>query len=611
MIKAQSARQRLQFFNVLNFPLVLCGLLLYALHHTGTFTWISWGYLLLLSAAYAGLICFFLLFLLPLVFHYLTLKKLPLIGLAALSGAGLFFLLSLDYFCYATFQTHLNAPLFSMLLSPARAQIFDLTASEYLSLGFILAGICALQFILVLITARFKPPPSHLLRASQLLLLGLYGLSQGVYVWADAAFERQILQVSELTPGFWGMTAKRFLARHHLVSPDKQQASFNQKSAVLHYPLKPLTLKPAAPSPNILIIAIDAWRFDHINSQNTPHIAAISHKFTRFNAHYSGGNCTRSGIFSLFYSANPADFAAFYRAGTGPVLFDVLTQKGYEIGIFPSASALSPPFHRTVFANVSGFNAETPGKDSIERDKAITHKVKQFSAQALNAAKPFFAFVFYDSVHAYHYPDKGISAPFQPAKKINHLNLSSANNQRLYRNQYQNALYFVDSLVGEVLDDLQAKNALDNTVIIITADHGEEFNDNGKGYWGHNSNFTPAQTHVPMLLHRPGQHAAAEINHVTSHYDIIPTLMNDLLGVKNPPADYALGHSLQDAAVRDVILMASYGKSALFIPKDNMLAEINRWGLYDIYDLKGNQKRHARLDGNLFRHALSQMNHFH
>lgn len=610
MTDIPSPFDRLRFFCLLNFPLFFIIFLLYGALNPAAFSLASWAYFIVLSLVHAGLSCFLFLFVLPALVYFLSYKWLkPIMVSPLIASFGQFFL-CVDLFCYSQFQTHINAPILAMILSPARAEIFDLTGSEYFSLGFVLGSLLFLQFILSKLSKNCRLGMLRFLRAGQYALIFLFLASQGIYAFADAAYKPQFLKPTELIPGFWGLTAKRFLARHHLVPPVRQQGFYSNNSK-LHYPLNPLKIKKIRNKPNILVIAIDAWRFDSLTSAITPRIFAHARQFCNFKAHYSGGNCTRSGIFSLFYSVNPADFDAFYRAGKGPVLFDVLKQQGYKIGIFPSASALSPPFHRTVFVNVPEFNPATEGIDSVARDKAVTQKVKEFTTSAVKAKKPFFAFVFYDSAHAYQYPENEIRAPFQPAQKVNHLNLHRPDNQYLYRNQYQNALFFVDSLVGDVLEDLQMKDAFANTFIIITSDHGEEFNDNGKGYWGHNSNFTPAQTRVPLLVHWPRQQMACEITHITSHYDIVPTLLAEVLGVKNATSDYALGFSLMNSALREVILMASYGKLALFLPLQNSLVIINRWGLYSLYDLKDNLQNKVELESRLYKNALAQMNRFH
>jgi hypothetical protein len=50
------------------------------------------------------------------------------------------------------------------------------------------------------------------------------------------------------------------------------------------------------------------------------------------------------------------------------------------------------------------------------------------------------------------------------------------------------------------LDLLDKYDIDDNTIVIITADHGQEFNENKLNFWGHNGNFTKYQTQVPLII---------------------------------------------------------------------------------------------------------------
>ncbi|MDP2514042.1 sulfatase-like hydrolase/transferase [Photobacterium damselae subsp. piscicida] len=53
----------------------------------------------------------------------------------------------------------------------------------------------------------------------------------------------------------------------------------------------------------------------------------------------------------------------------------------------------------------------------------------------------------------------------------------------LPHNRYKNALFYIDGLIAKVLKHID----LQNTIIVITSDHGQEFNDNKQNYWGHSA----------------------------------------------------------------------------------------------------------------------------
>ena len=171
---------------------------------------------------------------------------------------------------------------------------------------------------------------------------------------------------------------------------------------------------------------------------------------------------------------------------------------------------------------------------------------------SLNQISISLALFFFNTSHSYceagDYPK-----PFQPTRgRCNRIELGgplAKSHPELYFNRYRNALHYVDSLIGKTLKILAKQNMLDNTIVILTGDHGEEFNDNHKDYWGHTSNFSNVQLQTPLIVHWPRKQTQ-HFRYMTSHYDIVPTLIHEALGYTNPTSDYALGQSLFSDAPR-------------------------------------------------------------
>ena len=67
------------------------------------------------------------------------------------------------------------------------------------------------------------------------------------------------------------------------------------------YPREELEFSPAPESLNVLMIVIDSWRFDMLQPDVTPNIWKFAAQSAVYNNHFSASNCTRFGIFSLFY----------------------------------------------------------------------------------------------------------------------------------------------------------------------------------------------------------------------------------------------------------------------------------------------------------------------
>ena len=149
-------------------------------------------------------------------------------------------------------------------------------------------------------------------------------------------------------------------------------------------------------------------------------------------------------------------------------------------------------------------------------------------------SRPFFGFMFFDAPHARVYPPE--FARFGQGEQTNYL-MAGDQEVAAAKRDYMNGLAFDDALAGDLIDGLRDGGWLDDTIVVFTGDHGEEFREHG--YFGHTSAFTPEQTRVPFLLHLPGM-GHREVDKITSHLDFVPTVM-ETLGYTNPPADYSNG----------------------------------------------------------------------
>jgi membrane-anchored protein YejM (alkaline phosphatase superfamily) len=146
---------------------------------------------------------------------------------------------------------------------------------------------------------------------------------------------------------------------------------------------------------------------------------------------------------------------------------------------------------------------------------------------------------------------------------------------------YRTAVHFVDNEVKKVLDDLKRRGLDQNTVVIFTSDHGEEFDENGNGLTDHGSGYTRYQLQVPMIIVMPGMEPAV-FSHRSSHYDFVPTLMDEVLGCENAPEDYASGSSLFSAKDWDWLLAGSYYNYAVLEPDQITVTYPN--GRFEIRD---------------------------
>lgn len=475
--------------------------------------------------------------------------------------------LFIDTSVYALYHHHINGLLLEMVFSSAFSSIFELSSIEWA----LFMGMVLITFALMIAWAKWlwRSKKKRSLRTSIIsiiVVLMCFASSHFVHAYADAFGDSAVLTNSEILPYYYGLTARRFFIRHHWTTAAKINENAAEKiniknNNVMQYPLHPLKVThKKSQALNVLIIGIDTWRHDMMTQKITPNIYRYALKNIIFKHHYSGGNCTQPGIFSLFYGIPSNYWQVTYDHKIAPLMLKELKKQHYHLGIFMSAPLVQPPFYRNVFTNVDHLIMNTPGSSAWQTDENITQETISFLKK--NQHRHFFAFMFYNALHDFSFPPNS-PTPFKPWwKNINHLALNNNFDPTPYLNRYKNAAYFDDQQIQKILMMVKQLKLSRNTVVILTSDHGQEFNENHKNYWGHGSNFTPYQTWVPFIVHWPGM-KPHNILYQTSHFDVAPTILETIAGVQNPASDYSVGHSLFKNAPEPFYVEGSYTSNAI------------------------------------------------
>jgi membrane-anchored protein YejM (alkaline phosphatase superfamily) len=130
----------------------------------------------------------------------------------------------------------------------------------------------------------------------------------------------------------------------------------------------------------------------------------------------------------------------------------------------------------------------------------------------------------------------------------------------LIKNRYVNSNHHLDQQFGRIIDSLRADGLLENTIVIITGDHGEEFMENGR--WGHNSTFSEQQIRVPLIVYLPGRQPSVQTT-MTSHMDLPATVLTALAGEHDSSA-YSSGANLMAADYdRDYAIISDWHGDAV------------------------------------------------
>ncbi|HAT1824695.1 DUF3413 domain-containing protein [Legionella pneumophila] len=332
----------------------------------------------------------------------------------------------------------------------------------------------------------------------------------------------------------------------------------------LHYPLHPMQCKMPEKPYNIILIMVDSLRYDSLSAKYMPNTAQFAKRSWQFSQHMSAGNATQPGLFSLFYSIPSNYSTAVLEQKKSPVLIDLLLQHGYQTKIIWSGSMAPLPLDQTIYKNIANLNTNgAPIDDTGDKDRYSTKEAIQFLTDP-KTNNPFFLHIFYNAPHDYcRY--QSFPQLYKPAiEECVRIGMTNHVDPVPYYNRYLNAVTFIDQEISKVLGVIEKKGYLKNSIIIITSDHGQEFNDNRQNYWGHTSNFTPIQLHVPMIIHWPGE-LARRFNYLTSSYDIVPTILQRLFACKNPVSDYSIGYNLLIEGNRaSFLLVGSYINMGIF-----------------------------------------------
>ncbi|EJB5285053.1 DUF3413 domain-containing protein [Vibrio vulnificus] len=561
----------------------------------------TWGQMTLL-AAIIGLVTIPTLFL-PKPFRNGTQALIASLGVATLF---------IDTIVFAQYRFHINAVVLELVMS---GQIVSFPLITWLMVIGGVALLLAAQWWTIRWLENGTPVRALKLgRKFALLTFAALLATNAIHIWAAAHAYQPVTTVKRYLPLFYPATADKFMRKQGWVDEEaleRQKALAFKRKNDLNYPLAPLQTQPVEKPLNIMLLVVDSWRADTFNADNTPNMWKYAQSGVVFNNHIATGNATRTGIFGLFYGIPGTYWHGFLANQQSPVLIDRLQALDYQLGIFTAAQLRKPEFNQTVFTKVENLRIGSEGSRPSELDADLTQDWLAWYDQR-DKSKPTFSFLFYDAPHGYDFP-----ADFEPKyepmlKEVNYLKLNNDTDPTPFFNRYKTSVRYVDSMATKVLDKLKESGDLENTLVIITGDHGQEMNDNKLNFWGHNSNFTDAQVNVPFAIFGLGVDAAKmqwSTEALTSHQDVVPTLMKHYLGVTNDVKDYSAGEDLLgDAVKRDWIISSNYSGYAI-ITDDNIL-EVSGGGQYQFMDKTNRQLKEQQPNFTYLQQALEQISRF-
>jgi hypothetical protein len=500
-----------------------------------------------------------------------------MIILRTLTGALFTFLsitLLIDTIIYKLYRFHINSLVWNILVTEGSSDSVKIGGATVVTFAIYIILIILFQIGTHYLLSRYINQRSYRYSGKKVMgylllsMLCINLIDKPIYAHADLNNKTHITRYAKLFPLYQPLTVKRLAQQWGIDVNREFDYQLSKSGGMMNYPLEDVELSNQKNMPNIVFITVDSWRYDMMTAEVTPQIHSFSKDAWVFNNHYSGGNSTRFGIFSMFYGIYGSYWHTILSERTEPVLMEKLREKNYNIGIWSSADLSWPEFRKTTFIGTPNqIYDRIPGNGAKERD------IKQpalFDSwlDSVGTKEPFFAYFLLDAPHEpYSYPEEFVH--FEPSvNDINYLSLDKHVDIEPFLNHYKNAVYFSDHVIGNFLDVIKKRDLLKNSIVIITSDHGAEFYEHG--YWGHNSAFTKEQIMAPFIVYLPGK-GSRSIDSITSHLDIAPTLL-ELMGSSKIHDNHSIGRSLLSdfEESRNFIVSSGWGESAI-ITKDATL----------------------------------------
>lgn len=323
---------------------------------------------------------------------------------------------------------------------------------------------------------------------------------------------------------------------------------------------------PQLPDAHVLLITVDALRADHLSSYGYtralgPELDALAAEAQLFEHAYAQAPHSSYSLCSLFSSEYLHETTELGGHPPEQTLPRTLASDGYHTaafytqGIFHTAAERLSVYERDAFGFALHDHQDRPPEQ-------MTDRVLEEVDRTLSRGEPNALFwVHYFNVHEpYRATTFGTSDV----------------------DRYDSEILAADAAIGRLVRSAR-KRLTKPLIVVITADHGEEFHEHGGVY--HGSSLYEEQVHVPLLLVVPGMPARRYAQPVES-IDIAPTLLG-LLGVDRPLS--MRGNDLRGFLVhpereRGPVFSAVIHKKMVVSWPHKLIADL-RFGAYELYDL--------------------------
>ncbi len=276
--------------------------------------------------------------------------------------------------------------------------------------------------------------------------------------------------------------------------------------------LPPLPAGPRRPQADVLLITIDALRYDHVGAygyprHTTPHIDQLAAEGTRFSRVYSQAPHTSFSVSSMLTSKYFPTMARLAPGERHETIASVLRNYGWKTAAFyPPAVFYIDSNKLKTFAETN-FDFEYVKFEFIDAQRRVDQLLAYY-----DTVKPSRSFVW---VHFFE--------PHEPYVAHEGFSFGSGDIDR-----YDSEIAYTDAAVGRLVKEVRARRP--GTIVIVAADHGEEFDEHGGRY--HGSSLYEEQLRIPLIISIPGVPPHV-VDGQVELFDVTPTVLN-LLDISVP-----------------------------------------------------------------------------
>ncbi|HEX5754426.1 MAG TPA: sulfatase [Archangium sp.] len=421
-----------------------------------------------------------------------------------------------------------------------RTEIFSLGAS-----ALVLAAL--LFLLLVRPSAKQRPYPLALLAA-----VGLGG-SAAVFVLAttpgfrsvgDACPELTLLSSLGDDSGDAGISARRDARPPPSVPPGPPLSAGEAWLASAR--------EWKGPRPNVLLILLESVPAQHLGYAGysraaTPNIDRLASRSLRFRHVWSTAPASAYAQMALLSSLLPRRrpwLEQYEQINYPRMLFhDVFHTLGYDTATVSSQNENWQGMRRFQNTGTPTFYRDSndhpgPHMGEGEERKLPDHLTVDVFLEWLRkqSKAPWAAYVNFQRTHFPYALPPGFTGRHQPSEPnpgtFGFLHYPREELE-VVLNRYDNALEYVDAQVGRLLSHLEASGQWEDTLIILSSDHGEHFYEGGRVT--HGKSLTDIQLRVPLLIHWPRRIASRDVDVPLSQLDVLPTVL-ELLGLAPHPS---------------------------------------------------------------------------